>query len=198
MHYLGREVYFTYTPESIAPYYSNNTYTGTNIVSAIKSVLDSGAPAGTSYVSYLTSAQNRNGVSGFNGGLKRRVTTTHPAVWVAPVYTPTGYTPNAQVVVSDVTVLSGSFAYPTASAEVTATGTRLLVGIADVTSAASATSTAFKVRFIDASGVHFDATADLSLSVTVDILGSAQVLADAEATAESFNTVFASGSIQWI
>ena len=96
--------------------------------------------------------------------------------------------------VSDVTVLSGSFAYPTGSAEVTATGTRLLVGIADVTSAASATSTAFKVRFIDASGVHFDATADLSLSVTVDILGSAQVLADAEATAESFNTVFASGA----
>ncbi len=194
VHYLGSEVYFTYTPESIAPYYSNNTYTGTNIVSAIKSVLDSGAPAGTSYVSYLTSAQTRNGVSGFNGGLKRRVTTTHPAVWVAPVYTPTGYTPNAQVVVSDVSVLSGSFAYPTASAEVTATGTRLLVGIADVTSAASATSTSFKVRFIDASGVHFDATADLSLSVTVDILGSAQVLADAEATAESFKTVFASGA----
>ena len=114
---------------------------------------------------------------------------TVPAFW-----TYTGYTPNAQVVVSDVTVLSGSFAYPTASAEVTATGTRVCIGIADVTSAASATSTAFKVRFIDASGVHFDATADLSLSVTVDILGSAQVLADAEATAESFRTVFASGA----
>ena len=114
---------------------------------------------------------------------------TTPAFW-----TITGYTPNAQVVVSDVTVLSGSFAYPTASAEVTATGTRVCIGIADVTSAASATSTAFKVRHIDASGVHFDATADLSLSVTVDILGSAQVLADAEATAESFRTVFASGA----
>ena len=193
VHYLGREVYFTYTPESIAPYYSNNTYTGTNIVSAIKSVLDSGAPAGTSYVSYLTSAQNRNGVSGFNGGLKRRVTTTHPAVWVAPVYTPTGYTPNAQVVVSDVSVLSGSFAYPTASAEVTATGTRLLVGIADVTSTASATSEAFEVRYIDASAA-VNASANLSLSGAVDIFGSAQVLADAEATAESFNTVFASGT----
>ena len=114
---------------------------------------------------------------------------TTPAFW-----TITGYTPNAQVVVSDVTILSGSFAYPTASAEVTATGTRLRIGIANVTSSASVTSTAFKVRVIDASGVHFDATADLSLSVTVDILGSAQVLADAEATAESFNTVFASGA----
>ena len=193
VHYLGREVYFTYTPESIAPYYSNNTYTGTNIVSAIKSVLDSGAPAGTSYVSYLTSAQNRNGVSGFNGGLKRRVTTTHPAVWVAPVYTPTGYTPNAQVVVSDVSVLSGSFAYPTGSAEVTATGTRVCIGIVDLTSAASATSTSFKVRFIDASAA-VNASANLSLSGAVDIFGSAQVLADAEATAESFNTVFASGT----
>ena len=114
---------------------------------------------------------------------------TTPAFW-----TITGYTPNAQVVVSDVTILSGSFAYPTASAEVTATGTRVCIGIADVTSTASATSEAFEVRYIDASGVHFDATADLSLSVTVDILGSAQVLADAEATAESFRTVFASGA----
>ena len=120
-------------------------------------------------------------------------TTTHPAVYVEAVYTPTGYTPNAQVVVSDVSVLSGSFAYPTGSAEVTATGTRVCTGIADVTSAASATSTAFTVRYIDASAT-VNATADLSLSVTVDILGSAQVLGDAEATAESFNTVFASGA----
>jgi len=120
-------------------------------------------------------------------------TTTHPAVYVEAVSVPTGYTPNAQVVVSDVSVLSGSFAYSTASAEVTATGTRVCIGIADVTSAASATSTAFTVRYIDASAT-VNATADLSLSVTVDILGSAQVLADAEATAESFNTLLATGS----
>jgi len=120
-------------------------------------------------------------------------TTTHPAVYVEAVSVPTGYTPNAQVVVSDVSVLSGSFAYSTASAEVTATGTRVCIGIADVTSAASATSTAFTVRHIDASAT-VNATADLSLSVTVDLLGSAQVLADAEATAESFNTLLATGA----
>ena len=130
----------------------------------------------------------------YQGYWKNLERNTPYSVYTPPLTVYTGYTPNAQVVVSDVTVLSGSFAYPTASAEVTATGTRLRIGIANVTSSASVTSTAFKVRVIDASGVHFDATADLSLSVTVDILGSAQVLADAEATAESFNTVFASGA----
>ena len=134
-----------------------------------------------------------NGVY-YTGFWRHLEVNTPYSVYTPPLTVYTGYTPNAQVVVSDVSVLSGSFAYPSGSSEVTATGTRVRIGIADVTSSASATSTAFKVRYIDASGVHFDATADLSLSVTVDILGSAQVLADAEATAESFNTVFASGA----
>ena len=173
----------TYQLYSASPSLAPISQANTGYQYRIGSMLSSG-----SYTTYYI-----NGVY-YQGYWKHIEVNTPYSVYTPPFTVYTGYTPNAQVVVSDVTVLSGSFAYPTGSAEVTATGTRLLVGIADVTSAASATSTSFKVRFIDASGVHFDATADLSLSVTVDILGSAQVLADAEATAESFNTVFASGA----
>jgi hypothetical protein len=172
----------TYTLSSTSPSLAPLSQANTGYQYRIGSSLSSG-----SYDTFYI-----NGVY-YQGYWKHIEVNTPYSVYTPPVTVYTGYTPNAQVVVSDVTVLSGSFAYPTGSAEVTATGTRVRIGIADVTSAASATSTAFKVRFIDASAV-VNATADLSLSVTVDILGSAQVLADAEATAESFNTVFASGT----
>ena len=172
----------TYTLSSTSPSLAPLSQANTGYQYRIGSSLSSGSYA-TFYV---------DGVY-YQGYWKHIEVNTPYSVYTPPVTVYTGYTPNAQVVVSDVTVLSGSFAYPTGSAEVTATGTRLLVGIADVTSAASATSTSFKVRFIDASAA-VNASANLSLSGAVDIFGSAQVLADAEATAESFNTVFASGT----
>ena len=193
MHYLGSEVYFTYTPESIAPYYSNNTYTGTNIVSAIKSVLDSGAPAGTSYVSYLTSAQTRNGVSGFNGGLKRRVTTTHPAVWVAPVTVYTGYTPSANVSAEALVLLSVSLSasgevsaagFKTAFAEAAFTGSSITISAgthsvvvrADAIASANLSADSFVLRGASA---NLDPTALVTTSVHVDSFRTASVVANA-------------------
>ena len=193
VHYLGSEVYFTYTPESIAPYYSNNTYTGTNIVSAIKSVLDSGAPAGTSYVSYLTSAQTRNGVSGFNGGLKRRVTTTHPAVWVAPVTVYTGYTPSANVSAEALVLLSVSLSasgevsaagFKTAFAEAAFTGSSITISAgthsvvvrADAIASANLSADSFVLRGASA---NLDPTALVTTSVHVDSFRTASVVANA-------------------
>jgi len=193
VHYLGSEVYFTYTPESIAPYYSNNTYTGTNIVSAIKAVLDSGAPAGTSYVSYLTSAQTRNGVSGFNGGLKRRVTTTHPAVWVAPVTVYTGYTPSANVSAEAIILLSVSLSasgevsaagFKTAFAEAAFTGSSITISAgthsvvvrADAIASANLSADSFVLREASA---NLDPTALVTTSVHVDSFRTASVVANA-------------------
>ena len=197
VHYLGSEVYFTYTPESIAPYYSNNTYTGTNIVSAIKSVLDSGAPAGTSYVSYLTSTQNRNGVSGFNGGLKRRVTTTHPAVWVDPVTVYTGYTPSANVAAEALVLIlvnlsaSGEVSaagFKTAFAEAAFTGSSITISAgthsvvvrAEVSANANLTSDCTVFRVASAT---LTTTSLVSSSVFVDSFRTASVVANANISA---------------
>ena len=166
--------------ESITPYSANTTYNGTNIPTTIKNTLDAAAPAGTHYFSSYTSAAPRNGVSGYNGNFKRRVTTTHPAVWVAPVTVYTAYKPNAQVVVSDVSVLSGGFAYPYGSSEVTATGTRVCIGIADVTSSASVTSTTITLRTIYASAIAI-AGAETTASATFFTVHPAQATGNASA-----------------
>ena len=118
---------------------------------------------------------------------------TTAAIWVPPVNTPSGYTPNAQVVVSDVSILSGSFAYPSASADVTASGTRLALVSADVTSEASAAAEVFTVRYIDASAA-FNSEASATSSASIDFFGSAQITATAQATANGANETFATGS----
>ena len=120
-------------------------------------------------------------------------TTTHPAVWVGPVTVYTGYTPNAQVVVSDATILSGSFAYPSASADVIATGLRIASVSADVTCLASAAAEAFTVRFIDASAA-VTSEAGATSSASVDLFGSAQITATAQSTANGAKETFATGS----
>jgi hypothetical protein len=71
--------------ESIAPYNANTTYNGSNIPTTIRNTLNSAAPAGTTYYTQLTQARTRSGVSGFDGAFKRRLTTTHPAVYVPAV-----------------------------------------------------------------------------------------------------------------
>jgi hypothetical protein len=118
---------------------------------------------------------------------------TTAAIWVPPVNTPSGYTPNAQVVVSDVSILSGSFAYPSASADVTASGTRLALVSADVTSEASAAAEVFTVRYIDASAA-FNSEASATSSALIDFFGSAQITATAQSTANGANETFATGS----
>jgi hypothetical protein len=103
---------------SIAPYYANTTYNGTNIPTTIINTLDNAAPAGTTYHTYLTNDHTINGVYGFDGGIKRRITTTHPAVWVDPVTVYTGYAPRANVVAEATIQFSFSL---TASSELSAT-----------------------------------------------------------------------------
>ena len=129
----------------------------------------------------------------YQGYWKNLERNTPYSVYTPPLTVYTGYTPNAQVVVSDVTILSGSFAYPSASADVTASGTRLALVSADVTSAATATAIAFTVRFIDASAA-VNSEAGATSSASVDLFGSAQITATAQSTANGANETFATGS----
>ena len=83
----GQQTVITSTWESISPY-GEATYNGNNYIGTIRNTLNAGAPAGTSYITPLSSVAYRNGIRGYNGAIKRRVTTTHPAVFVVTATSP--------------------------------------------------------------------------------------------------------------
>jgi hypothetical protein len=85
VNFTNSQIQIDHTFESIAPYNANTTYNGTNIPTTIINTLNNAAPAGTTFYSQLIQARTRSGVSGYDGGIKRRVTTTHPAVYVPAV-----------------------------------------------------------------------------------------------------------------
>ena len=118
---------------------------------------------------------------------------TTAAIWVPPVNTPTGYTPNAQVVVSNVTVLSGSFAYPSASADVIATGTRTALVSANVISAASVTATPFTFEILNAVAV-VNSEASVTTNSYVNNSGSAQIIATAQVNASGITQKYATAA----
>ena len=98
----------------IDPYYANNTYSGTNIPTTITNTLNNAAPAGTTYYTYLSHVQTRSGVSGYAGGFKQRITTTHPAVYVPAVVVPgywtvTGLGPTSNITATAEVRQSGLF-----------------------------------------------------------------------------------------
>jgi len=106
---------------SIAPYYANTTYSGTNIPTTILNTLNNAAPAGTTYYTQLSHAQTRSGVSGYAGGFKQRVTTTHPPVYVPAVvvdgyWTVTGLGPTSNITAT-AEVMHGALFSATANVE---------------------------------------------------------------------------------
>jgi hypothetical protein len=178
---------------SIAPYYANTTYNGTNIPTTILNTLNYAAPAGTTYYNQLIQARTRSGVSGFDGAFKQRVTTTHPAVWVAPVTVYTGYAPSANVSAEAIILLSvslsasgsvsaGGFISVFAEAAVSGSsitisaGTHSVVVRADAIASANLSADSSILRWASA---NLDPTASIAISVHVDSFRTASVVANA-------------------
>ena len=159
----------TYQVYSASPSLAPISQANTGYQYRVGSLLSSGA-----YQTYYI-----NGVI-YQGFWRHLEVNTPYSVYTPPLTVYTGYTPNAQVVVSDVSILRGSFAYPSGSSEVTATGTRVRIGIADVTSLASAAAEAFTVRFIDASAA-VNSEAETTASATSFTVHPAQATGNASA-----------------
>jgi hypothetical protein len=193
VNFTSSQIQISYTPLSIAPYYANTTYNGTNIPTTIVNTLNAAAPAGTTYHTYLSNAQTRNGVSGFSGGFRQRVTTTHPAVWVAPVTVYTGYAPSANVSAEAIILLSVSLSasgavsaagFKTAYAEAAVSGSSITISAgthsvvvrADAIASANLLADSSILRWASA---NLDPTASVAISVHVDSFRTASIVANA-------------------
>ena len=198
----GQELVITGIWESIAPY-SATTYSGNNYIATIRNTLNAGAAAGTSYVTSLSGVAYRDGLRGYNGSIKRRVTTTHPAVFVF-----TGTSPSAYVT-ADCTVFTSVQLYAYANASSTAvntanaqgafTGSSITIsagnGIvrvrAEVNASSNAVASANVESFVQG---QVDATASASGSQYVESPASSVITASANTTSDTFIAVFATSN----
>jgi len=198
----GQQTVITSTWESISPY-GEATYNGNNYIATIRNTLNAGAPAGTSYVTSLSSVAYRNGIRGYNGAIYRRVTTTHPAVFVF-----TGTSPSAYVT-ADCTVFTSIQLYAYANASSTAVNTANAQGVftgssitisagngivrvrAEVNASSNAVASANVESFVQG---QIDATASASGSQYVESPASSVITASADTTSDTFIAVFATAN----
>jgi len=198
----GQELVITGIWESIAPY-SATTYSGNNYIATIRNTLNAGAAAGTSYVTSLSGVAYRDGLRGYNGSIKRRVTTTHPAVFVF-----TGTSPSAYVT-ADCTVFTSVQLYAYANASSTAVNTANAQGVftgssitisagngivrvrAEVNASSNAVASANVESFVQG---QVDATASASGSQYVESPASSVITASANTTSDTFIAVFATSN----
>jgi hypothetical protein len=220
----GNSAYITNTWESIAPYYAYNTYTGNNIVPVIRDTLTAGAPAGTAYVYSLNGYAYRNGVAGYSGSFKRRVTITHPAVWVVTGVEPSAYVVADCLVLTQVGLAANATVLSTAvntawaqglftgSSVTISAGTHSVVVRADIEAVAEVSSSVFTQAFKQGQATasasvtgsqYIESPADASLAANANVIESSYVevfatlsgiSADAEFAESAVNTANAQGA----